>query len=138
MVLPFPPVTCCKASAWGDQALCCCHQGLHSSMCPCGDIELVRGNTVGWKRFVTKDCHPELWTQPFSLGMHCLDKRGMGGVVYARRELGVVQCHGCFPIWVQTPNTFSETTEIGRRQLHLPVDAEENNDSSQVTYSLTL
>ena len=75
MVLPFPLVTCYKASAQGYQAQCLPlqnPQGLHCSMCPWGDIEVARGNTVGWNRFVTEDCHPELWTQPLPLGTHCL------------------------------------------------------------------
>lgn len=138
MVLPFPPVTCCKASARGDQALCCCPRGLHSSLCPCADIELLRGNTVAWERFVTEDCHPQLWTQALSLGMHRVDKTGMGGAECARCGLGEVQCHGCFPMGVQTPNPFSGTTEIAARQLNPPVGAEESNDFSQIAYSVTL
>lgn len=87
MVLPFPLVTCYKASAQGYQALYLplqSPQGLNCSMCPCGDIEVARGNTVGWNRFVTEDCHPELpldlatslWD---ALARHCcLDKGEMG------------------------------------------------------------
>lgn len=112
--------------------------GAAQLLCPCGDIELLRGNTGGWERFVTKDCHPQLWTQALPLGMQCLDKGGMGGVVYARCELWDVQCHGCFSVLVETPNSFSGATEIVVRQLNLPVDAEESNDFSQGTYSLTL
>lgn len=57
LVLPFPPALLQSLSTGGSQG----------SECPCADIELLGGNAVGWRRLVTKDCHPQVWTQSLSL-----------------------------------------------------------------------
>lgn len=93
MVLPFPLDTCCKASAWGYEALCLhlqSPQGLHFSLCPCGDIEVAGGNVVGWNRFVIAGCHPELC---LDLGASPWDALS-GCCPLGKRETGVAGCQG--------------------------------------------
>lgn len=51
---------------------------------------------------------------------------------------GMCSAMAASPCWVPTRNSLFETTEIAGRQLNPPVDAEESNDFSQVTHSLTL
>lgn len=62
--------------------------------------------TLSWLEgilWAERDLSPRIVThnfrlKPFPLGCTVWIKKGMGGAVYARCELGNVQCHGCFPV----------------------------------------